>query len=390
MADLLFFNPGCEIEVASGLPNYSLQKHPAMLERDLSALPMFLSHPGDFVVSGTSDSGFIDFWRERFPCTFTQFGGRDLRSAALDGYRPWGISPRSLALTKGLCFSQEYLDSPVSRFTDDHRTLFSRESSARFFSGLTVQCSYKTCLTPSDCLPHIVYSVQEAEDFFLGAMQSRFHGAVFKAVYGSSGRGVRILRDCRFTDNIRQWVQSIIKSQGCVSCEYLFNKVSDFSMHYQISGGKAVFKGVSAFETAETGAYQSSLVSRLYSIPGVDFLSADELAKMHVSALEDSIYCKIYEGPLGIDCMVYRDGDALMVNPCIEINCRNSMGRLAMELSSIVDEGIRAQYHVYQKNWPLPGMEQKPVFSNGKLISGFLPLTPNDTKMFAAGILVYP
>jgi len=366
------------------LPRYSLQKHPAMLERDLSVLPMFISCPGDFVVSDTSDTRFLDFWSDRFPCRMVQFGDRILRDASLGRYRPWGISPRSLYLARGLDFSPQYMDSPVSAFTERHRMLFSRESSVRLFGRMASSALYPGCCTPSEYLPCVVRDIAGARDFFERA--SACGGSVFKAVFGSSGRGVRILRNNLFTDNLQQWLQSVIKAHGSVECEYLFNKVCDFSMHYQIEGGKAGFVGVSSFNAAENGAYQSSLVRRLDSIPGFDALAADALAQLHVEALNDSIYTSHYCGPLGIDCMVYRHGENLMVNPCIEVNCRHSMGRLAMELQCLVDDGSTAQYHVYQKNAPLECFLEKPVFSNGKLVSGFLPLTPADTRMFAAGI----
>ncbi len=389
MHDLFFFNPGCEIEVASGLPNYSLQKHPAMLEKDLSVLPMFLSAPGDYVVSDTRDRGFVDFWHDRYPCTFAGWGMQALRAESFGSYRPWGISPRALHLARGLQFSGQYTQSPVSHFSDAHRKLFSRETSVDFFRRLIPNNLVTSAMTtPSADMPVVARSVDEAADFFSNAASSRFHGTVFKAVFGSSGRGVRILRACRFTPNISSWVSSCIRAHGSLECEYLFDKVSDFSMHYDIRDGKAHFVGLSSFSTADTGAYLGSLVRKLDSIPELPGFPVSGLADMHLQALNDSIYTEIYQGPLGIDCMVYRDGGSLIVNPCVEINCRNSMGRLAMELSPIVDSGRMAHYYVYQKKWPLPGMEQRPVFSNGKLVSGFLPLTPGDTVMFAAGILI--
>lgn len=391
MADLLFFNPGCELEVASGLPNYSLQKHPAILESDLSVLPMFISCPGDYVAARTSDKSFVDYWRDIYPCTFTGFGGRQIRSVELGKFRPWGISPRALHLAGGLSFSRAYMESPVSSFTPEHRRLFSRETSADFFRRLRPDGLLSADLiTPPDSMPVIARSLNEAEDFFHQAAARRSGGSVFKAVYGSSGRGVRILRDCRFTPGIAGWIKSCISQHGSIACEYLFNKVSDFSMHYDIAGGKARFVGVSQFSTADTGAYLGSLVRRLASIPGFSGFSANALSAMHISALNDSVFTRIYEGPLGIDCMVYSDGGRLMVNPCVEINCRNSMGRLAMELFQLTDPDCECRYYVYQKDRPLPGMEQKPVFLNGRLAGGFLPLTPSDTRMFAAGIISSP
>ncbi len=391
MSDLRLFNPGCELEVASGLPNYSLQKHPAMLERDLSALPMFLSCPGDYILAHTSDSSFIDFWRDRYPCTFLRLDGAVLRGRTFASYRPWGISPRALHLVRGAEFSAQYMQSPVASFTEVHRKLFSRETSADFFRQLmAINFVSADMITSADTLPYIARTVEEAGEFFSNAAVSRFRGTVFKAVFGSSGRGVRILRDCRFTPSIASWVASCIRAHGSIECEYLLDKVCDFSMHYDISCGKARFVGLSSFSTADTGAYLGSLVSRLSAIPGLPGFPVDDLARMHIQALGDSVYTRIYEGPLGIDCMVYRDRGQLMVNPCVEVNCRNSMGRLAMEIAPLVAPGVEAHYFVYQKDRPLPGMEQKPVFLNGQLLSGFLPITPADTRMFAAGIISSP
>ena len=63
------------------------------------------------------------------------------------------------------------------------------------------------------------------------------------------------------------------------------------------------------------------------------------------------------------------------------------MGRLALELSDRIADNTLAEFFVFQnKNTPEEFLE-KPVFESGKLKKGFWRLTPDDTKIFSAGIL---
>ena len=379
-----FFNPGCEIEVAAGKAVYSLPKYPAMLERDLSTLPMCLAAKGDCVLATkTQDLDFVDFFKDYFPCEFIDVDNKNPNSCAreFDLFCPWGISPRALRVGEKFNFSAGYHDSPVGRWKPQHKQLFSRETSAAFFEKLTTLPGYDEQVLPlKSQLPIIANTWDEASVFFA----KHSEGAVFKAVFGSSGRGVRILSGNVMTSNLENWIRSIIKSQSAIACEHLFGKVVDFSMHYDIDGGQAKFVGVSTFSTSETGAYIGSRVGRLAELPLIKTLTAKELSGLHIMALDGSPYTKFYCGPLGIDCMVYREDGQLKVNPCIEINCRHSMGRLAMQISNMVD--CEADFIVFNKTAPPVPIDNKPTFSNGKLVGGFLPLTPRDTAAFTAGI----
>ncbi len=380
--DLYFFNPGCEIEVAEGKAVYSLPKYPAMLERDLSMLPMCLAAKGDCVLAArTQDVNFKEFFKDYFPCEFIDVDAKGGQAREFNFFRPWGISPRALRIGEKFKFSDRYYDSPIGRWTPQHKQLFSRATSAAFFEKLTTFSDYdEQLMTTKSQLPIIAETWDEAEDFFYKHTQ----GSVFKAVFGSSGRGIRILTDTVMTPNLKNWIRSIIKNQNAIACEHLFEKVVDFSMHYDIEGGKAIFVGVSTFNTSDTGSYIGSKVGRLEELPLIKPLTANELSGLHIKALNDSPYTKFYCGPLGIDCMVYREQGQLKVNPCIEINCRHSMGRLAMQISDLADGD--ATFLVFNKTAPPVPTDRKPSFSNGKLVGGFLPLTPRDTVAFAAGI----
>lgn len=383
--NLYYFNPGCEIEVAAGKAVYSLPKYPAMLERDLSVLPMCFAERGDCVVtSPTQDADFMSFWSEYFGCEFVGADDRRLASREFDFFKPWGISPRILRVGEKYNFSSIYHNSPVGRWKDEHKQLFSRATSAEIFRRMAgMECYDDEIFILKNQLPKIAKSWDEALFFF----ENSVNGAVFKAIFGSSGRGVRILKNNEMTSNLENWIRSIIKTQGAIECEHFFEKVADFSCHYDIEDGRAEFVGVSVFDTSETGAYVGSRVGRCAEIPFMKGFEIEKLAKIQTAALMESPYTKYYCGPLGIDCMVYREDGRMKINPCIEINCRHSMGRLAMEIENLV--GARAEFVVFSNNAKPSVSAQKPVFSNGKLIDGYLSLTPKDSLVFSAGIYCF-
>ncbi|MBR4265966.1 MAG: hypothetical protein IKQ46_07920 [Bacteroidales bacterium] len=390
MADLLLFNPGCELEVANGSPVYTPQKFPKILETDLQTLPMFLSNSGDCVaVYSNIDKDYIEFWKDYFPCDFLSINNAArYNELKFNNFRPWGISPRAFYLAKDFNFADDFLkNSPVSEFRSCHKQLFSRETSTKFFRDILLSSDSSAVFPSKDESPLIVKTLDEALDFFHDSMSGRHHGCVFKAPFGSSGRGVRIFRNSSLSDNILQWTQFVIKTQGCVECEVLFDRVCDFSMHYTIKNGKAIFEGVSYFNTADNGFYKSSIVKRFSELPGFEKMSARKLSEIQTKVLNNSVYTELYSGALGIDCMVYRDNGELKINPCVEINCRNSMGRLAMQISNLVCEDSTANFFVYQKKQAEPAFSQKPQFQDGKLKSGFWELTPQNTQIFSAGIL---
>ena len=61
-----------------------------------------------------------------------------------------------------------------------------------------------------------------------------------------------------------------------------------------------------------------------------------------------ALYRHRYAGPFGVDMMVVRgeDNDTFLLNPCVEINLRRTMGHVALELSKQCPSGhvMRVEY----------------------------------------------
>ena len=386
MGSLYFFNPGCELEVANGSKNYNLQKFPQILENDLRTLPMFFAKKNDTVlINKPIENTFINTWKDRFCTCFMTEDEIKKQDKKFEKFIPWGISPRAFHLVEGMNFSDNFYKNG---FENKHKKLFSRESSADFCKKFYEEFPFDEIFPKKNELPFIARTVEEATLFFKEKFSEKALGAVFKAPFASSGRGVRIFRNDSLTDNILQWTGFVIKTQGAVECETFFDRKQDFSMHYKIEGKKIEFKGMSLFETADNGFYLSSRIGKFFNeLPLFNALNVKQLAEYQTKILEKTVYTENYSGNLGIDCMVYSQNGSFKLNPCVEINCRNSMGALAMNLEDFIEKGSKCSFHVFQKQKSAEMLSKKPQIISGKLKSGFLSLTPQENGLFAAGIL---
>lgn len=167
---------------------------------------------------------------------------------------------------------------------------------------------------------------------------------ILKAPWSGSGKGLRWIRKDEFSQNDEQWCRKVIAKQGSVAAERRRRVVCDFAMLYYINNQEVVREGLSLFLT-ECGAYRGNV------------LASDEAIVRHLEQfvpekLLDDVDCCLrsflkerfvgrYTGPLGVDMFVCDGGESdassgaplpqrrFQLVPCVELNVRNTMGRLA-------------------------------------------------------------
>lgn len=171
---------------------------------------------------------------------------------------------------------------------------------------------------------------------------SRFPDFYVKAPWSSSGRGV-----FRGRDISEAQVAGIIRRQGSVMLERGYDGVQDFAALYYARGGDVAFHGYSMFFTGGA-AYGGNLLL-------TDEEIARRIGEMAGAARLAEVRCEVgrllaetaaapgYEGPLGVDMLVYRSGDGFDIAPCIEVNLRYTMGFVA---HGAVERGVRGRMTV--------------------------------------------
>ena len=209
----------------------------------------------------------------------------------------------------------------------------------------------------------VCHTRDEVEQF------AREHGStIIKAPWSSSGRGVK-----PFTVHSAQFIDSTIAKQGSIIAEAECQRVMDFALEYEATPeGRVEYRGLSLFTTVN-GAYKGNLLlpeeEKLAILAEhVDIELLRQVSLLIMQFLAPHLK-GIYSGPFGVDMMVcqplepastserlnsllracspehllerknQREARLELLNPCIEINLRRTMGHVALALTAQGNRG---------------------------------------------------
>lgn len=400
--DIYFYNPTCEIAVANGSENFMPKNLLRKMEYDLDLLPAYFALSNDItLVQKYPDKKFLD---SLFKDGLRLFNLHPLDEGLKDqafisqskGFlRPWGWSPamhKLFAALKPFC-SSEYLNSPVAQWSPVHKELYSRKAGRELLSNILTNSAYPF-FTPLDELPQICISHEE-----IHALQQKWNHVIVKSPWSSSGRGLQVLRPGEYNRTNYQVISGFLNHQGYVMAEPYYNKVQDLSFQFYSKGnGQIEFLGTCSFKTDKSGRYAGSYIEEIpkHAEPSLKNFLKDHLGetKKYIErALQNSPFSLHYVGWLGVDSIVYKTNDDFLIQPCIEVNCRYTMGTISLAFRKRLAEGSYGFLSIlHRKEGELQYyfQEQKlrnpMVIEDGKIAKGFLPLTPisNDTVFGAA------
>ena len=181
------------------------------------------------------------------------------------------------------------------------------------------------------------------------------HGAtIVKSPWSSSGRGVKEFRTGETNEKSRSFVEGTIAKQGTIIAEKKCYKIADLALEYVIDKlGEIHYEGLSIFDTVH-GAYSGNLLlpeqeKRAKVIPYItdDLMhEASHQIKQFLAPRLSGVYC----GPLGVDMIICESSssDTYLLNPCVEINLRRTMGHVAIALTNKGHRGMMKI--IYDKN----------------------------------------
>jgi hypothetical protein len=222
---------------------------------------------------------------------------------------------------------------------------------------------------------------------------------VVKAPLSSSGRGVQIIRRKTLTQPNKEWISGILKQQKYVVIEPWLDKLLDISFQFHVDSKTGLnYLGHTFFETNSNGRYQSTFIhpNEKGLIPDMEDSEREKIIRTTAmklkKVLQTSDYNRFFEGFLGVDALIFRSGDRLKIQPCIEINCRMNMGILALSCEQQLHPLASGKISTYyDKEADFSEFSEKmkkefpPKLIDGKLYSGFFALTePLPGRKFGA------
>ncbi len=327
---LHLFNPETEYALASGNASYTPPKNVAEMAARLSRFPVLYADKGDAVI--LRDENFEnplnhlleEFARSRNIRFIPSCSLRNLyRSQKGIDVMPWGWNRnlRKWLFEKGI--------------PDDSLPSEERMAGLRGLAHRRTTIKFHHNYGSLDIFhPKEFFSAEQALDFI-----DRHGNVCFKAPWSSSGRGVFFTEGFN-RSNVEQRIRGVIRNQGSIMAEYAFSRILDFGSEWDYLEGKADFKGFSPLFVSEKGKYIYNLIvtndeflndvlPRYLSGSYEKDFDLHGIIERQKEALQETIDNE-YEGPIGIDMFITSDYD---INPCVEINFRRTMGRVALDIA---------------------------------------------------------
>lgn len=342
------FNPETDYALATDSENYTPPMSILNMKHSLALLPALYCEEGDMILIQDSAQELLDhnlpfrgLLEAKHISIIDEQRFVDMMNTACSAveFNPWGWNKtlRKWCLNVGV--NEENL--PSINALNTIRILSHRRQTIPFLSNM------KDIRNEEIETPREFTDVETALDFW------RANDPVFfKAPWSSSGRGLLYSLDLEYR-HIEPWLRGIIHSQGSVMGEIAYDKKIDFATEWHCANGKAMFLGVSTFYTSPRGKYQANIIKPQEDIVG--FLLANGNVHLKGNNLATIIerqrllleiyVAQYYTGPVGIDMMITVDGN---IHPCVEINLRNTMGRVAIDIfNRLNDPHISPQEQEY-------------------------------------------
>lgn len=376
---MYIFNPENDLALANFNHHFTAPASARKMRRDLAMLPIWYAPDGALVIAeGNLNNRFLEELKRLFSIKSSLITLSQIADLPLVEIKPWGWNP---ALKKELLqagVNKELLPSIADM--ELLRNYSGRQNAVKLLDelrgGNTVFCGESYLFT----------NIEQ----FLSYLSKSKGDQVLKMPYSGSGKGLVWLKDA-ITDKQTDWCKRVLKMQGAVVAEPVLNKVQDFAMEFKMTDLDIQFVGYSLFQSASSGAYVGNMLLSDSAIEDrlSGYIERDLLKQLKTTLKTKLIeYFPHYRGYLGVDMMICETSEfTFQLQPCVEVNMRMNMGIVAHSINKRFihpnSSGLFSiNYFKHQgeaQNYSLSMQSDNPlIINNGRIVSGFLSLTPID------------
>ena len=336
MEDVYLFNPEHDLALAHGAHNYTAPPFARQLRHDLRLLPAWVAPAGSCVAVPDGcpldeDCRWLhDHHLDVSPVPISQIA--DLGPCRI---HPWGwdAALRYRLLQAGV--QREFL--PTDAELDHIRQLSHRRTSIAVHQALDE--AFSPCPVELDNYDDVM------------AFASSHPGCYLKMPWSGSGKGIYRVIDPTGDNHVPRWIEGALKRQGSLLCEVGLDRVQDFAIECECRDGTTRLEGYSVFDSdfhSQYGTGRVAPMEELHQFLLQQYPDLDPVVDNVLKAM-DVIIAPHYDGPLGVDMMLYRDKDGrLALNPCVEVNLRMTMGMVTAAMGS--RHGLRGRFSIQSRD----------------------------------------
>lgn len=354
------FNPENDLALAAGVANYTPPKNAALLASSGALMPIWYAEPGSMVIANQP----CGEWLEQI-CY--QYGLDVTISNRLPGdavCHAWGWSEYAASRFATAGVAPHSLPNHIR--LAEIRNLSHRRTSITIINKLAERLPFN--------VEKRTFEARNADE--VRHFMSDDRPFYFKSPWSSTGRGVASSSSMTNDEALRRCT-GIIAHQGSVLLEPEVEKIEDFAMLFKSTDGKVSFMGYSLFSN-EGNAYSGNMLlpdseirRRLSQYVPAQHL--DALSATLADVLTEIVGSR-YDGYMGVDMMIFRDGTKHKIDVCTELNLRMTMGIVAwLWRQKFLADGVSATLSVTYGNH----LQQSPaIIENHRLAGGTQMLVP--------------
>ena len=332
MVDIYLFNPEHDLALAHGAHNYTAPPFARQLRHDLRLLPAWVAPAGSYIAIPNDCSIEEDHcWLHDHHLDITPVPISKIADFGDCRIHPWGwdAALRYQLLQAGV--SPDFL--PIDDELDWIRRLSHRRTS------IAVHQALGNAFSPC---PVELKTVEEVHEFI-----KRHPGCYLKMPWSGSGKGIYRVIDPDVDNHVPRWIEGALKRQGSLLCEVGLDRIQDFAVECECLDGKTRLTGYSVFDSdfhSQFGSGRVAPMEELHQYLIGQYPALDQVVEKVLLGI-DSIVAPCYNGPLGIDMMLYRDYKGnVALNPCVEVNLRMTMGMVTAAMGS--RHGLRGNFTI--------------------------------------------
>lgn len=368
LARLSFFNPDAEEELKLAVGSYGIKPKLETLRCDLEPVMLFILSQGDVLVTKRElpRDFLLQLHDVGFELPERLIGGKQeikefIRTSGrqISHVYPWATAPSVLDFASGV---QVNVQAATQIDRETLRQVYSKAfalDAVRDF--LETHPQYDSLVEATDLGQVVLDEKSFDATIALIVSKSSFSRFIAKRPWSASGRHrvIGSLADGSFSDQpqgIQSWLSKSWRMGESPIVQPLFNRRLDFSVQARIDchdGKVSVHKiGLTRIVNHPNGQYCASVVGRFLSGESEDLMrfwhngtsghtaSIEAVMDRMVPFVGERLASKGYSGPFGVDCFVFEDSSGrFKIHPLIEINPRNTMGRVALALSKRMAPG---------------------------------------------------
>lgn len=349
--NVLFYNPDCEVD-CSVEKNYSKNTIFQQMETDLGLVMTHFAVGSDVVaLKKIPSKNFLKYMQDigiELPqyLEVEQWSQlpKKLSDRKIKGILPWGWSPRLQqweesfsSITRDMSYRPKKV---IPEYQSKHTSL---ALLGEFRASQKLEEKYP------EWIGETCTNFDEVEKAIVKLRESIGNDLVIRSEYGLAGQGMVRHFEPDLKISSKNWCLQTLATEKLMVEPWL-NRVADCSCLIDIRDGKIKRIGITRMLTSFQGQYLGTLTGKpgsifpeevveiLYDKSGGNQGGIDMLWQFAEFAGEKFIQ-NGYQGPLCVDAFFYRLHNEIRLRPCVEINARFSMGRLATELSKRVMTG---------------------------------------------------